>query len=51
MVSPFAKPEIAFAWIIGVAVTDKYAYVDDVINKRVLRVKLDYVAQENCDIR
>ncbi|HUU23614.1 MAG TPA: kelch repeat-containing protein, partial [Phycisphaerae bacterium] len=46
LTSPFAKPEIAFAWIIGVAVTDKYAYVSDAINKRVLRVKLDYAAEE-----
>jgi len=51
LVSPFAKPEIAFAWIIGVAVTDRYAYVDDVVNKRILRVKLGYLAQESCDIR
>jgi hypothetical protein len=46
LVSPFAKPEIAFAWIVGVAVTDRHAYVDDVTNKRILRVKLDYAATE-----
>ncbi|HOX05525.1 MAG TPA: hypothetical protein PK280_03905 [Planctomycetota bacterium] len=46
LVSPFAKPEIAFGWIVGVAVTDKHAYVDDVMNKRILRVKLDYAAVE-----
>jgi len=45
LTSPFAKPEIAFAWIIGVAVTDKYAYVSDAINKRILRVTLEYAAQ------
>jgi hypothetical protein len=39
-----AGPEIAFGWIIGVAVTDRYAYVADLLNKRVLRVKLHYVA-------
>ena len=51
LVSPFARPEIAFAWIVGVAVTDKYAYVDDVINKRILRVRLGYAAEETCDIK
>src|SRR5262249_29294057 len=40
LVSPYAKPEIAFGWIVGLTVTDKFAYVDDVINKRILRVKL-----------
>jgi len=44
--SPFAQPEIAIGWIVGLAVTDRYAYVDDVINKRILRVKLDYAAVE-----
>ena len=46
LASPFAKPEIPFGWIIGVAVTDRYAYVTDLINKRVLRVKLDYATSE-----
>jgi hypothetical protein len=44
--SPFASPEIAFGWIVGLAVTDRYAYVDDVVNKRMLRVKLDYAVSE-----
>jgi hypothetical protein len=51
LASPFAKPEIGFAWIIGVAVTDRYAYVGDVINKRILRVKFDYAARETCEIK
>ncbi len=44
--SPFAEPEIAFGWITGLAVTDRYAYVADALNRRVLRVKLDYAADE-----
>jgi hypothetical protein len=44
--SPFAVPEIALGWVVGLAVTDRYAYVDDVLNKRMLRVKLDYAASE-----
>ena len=51
LLSPAAKPEIGFAWIIGLAVTDKYAYISDVVNKRVLRVKLDYTEQAMCEIR
>jgi hypothetical protein len=51
LVSPFAKPELAFGWIVGLAVTDRYAYVDDVINKRVLRVKLGYTIESICDIK
>ncbi|HOX05528.1 MAG TPA: hypothetical protein PK280_03920 [Planctomycetota bacterium] len=50
LVSPLAKPELGFAWIIGVAVTDRYAYVGDVINKRILRVKLDYAATETAAV-
>jgi len=44
--SPFAEPEIAFAWLIGVGATDKYAYVGDSLNRRLLRAKLVYVAEE-----
>ena len=51
LVSAFAKPEIAFGWIVGLAVTDRYAYVDDVLNKRILRVKLDYAVEETCEIQ
>jgi hypothetical protein len=49
--SPFASPEIALGWVVGLAVTDRYAYVDDVLNKRMLRVKLDYHATETVEIR
>ncbi|MCX7806083.1 MAG: hypothetical protein N3A38_12955 [Planctomycetota bacterium] len=48
--SPFAEPEIAFAWIIGLAVTDRHVYVADSINRRMLRVKLDYTASETAAI-
>jgi hypothetical protein len=43
-------PEIAFGWIVGVAVTDRYTYVDDMFNKRVVRVRLDYAATETCPV-
>jgi hypothetical protein len=44
--SPFAEPELAFSFIVGLAVTDRHAYVADVANNRVLRVRLDYAAAE-----
>lgn len=44
--SPFAEPAIAFNWIIGIAVTNRFAYVADLLNTRVLRCKLDYAASE-----
>lgn len=46
LVSPFAQPEIGLTWTVGLAVTDKHAYIADCINRRVLRVKLDYVTTE-----
>jgi hypothetical protein len=48
--SPFASPEIALGWVVGLAVTDRYAYIDDVINKRILRVKLEYAASETSPV-
>jgi hypothetical protein len=51
ILSPAAKPEIAFAWIVGLAVTDRHAYVDDTVNKRMLRIKLGYSAEEVCDVK
>jgi len=42
LLSPFAKPEMAFNWFTGMAVTDKYLYVADGNNRRVLRGLLGY---------
>ena len=44
-------PDIAFAWLIGVGATDKYAYMGDSLNRRLLRAKLVYAAEETCDIK
>jgi hypothetical protein len=49
--SPFAEPEIAFNQIIGLTVTDRYAYVADYRNRRVLRCKLSYSAEETCEVK
>jgi hypothetical protein len=43
--------QIGLAWIVGLAVTDRHAYIDDVINKRIIRVKLDYAAEERCEVK
>jgi len=45
--SPFAEPEIALTWIVGLGVSDRCAYIADALNRRVLRVKLSY----ECDAR
>lgn len=50
LVSPSAQPEIGFAWIMGLAVTDRHAYVADEVNRRVLRVNLGYAATETAPI-
>jgi hypothetical protein len=49
--SSIPKPEIAFAWLIGVGVTEKYAYMGDSLNRRLLRTKLTYAAEATCPIR
>jgi len=49
--SPVPQPEIAFAWLTGVGVTDRYAYMGDTMNRRLLRARLTYVAEETCELR
>jgi hypothetical protein len=51
MVSPFSKPEIGLNFIIGLAVTDRYAYIADCANRRVLRAKLEYALEETCAVK
>lgn len=48
--SPFAQPDIGISWIVGVGATDKYAYIADAINRRVLRAKLVYAGEETCGL-
>lgn len=50
LVSPFAKPEIAFSWVVGVGVTDRYAYFGDTLNLRLLRAKLVYAEEGTAPI-
>ncbi len=46
-----AKPDIAFAWLTGVGVTDKYVYTGDSLNRRMLKLKMTYAAEESCAIQ
>jgi DNA-binding beta-propeller fold protein YncE len=46
-----AEPELAFAWLIGVGATDRYAYMGDSLNRRLLRAKLVYAAEETCEVK
>ncbi|MCG3178960.1 MAG: hypothetical protein BIFFINMI_01290 [Phycisphaerae bacterium] len=45
------SPAIPMAWPTYVAVDDGHAYVNDTINMRVTRVKLDYAADVTCDVK
>jgi NHL repeat len=49
--SPFAKPDIGLAWPIGVGVTDKFAYIGDSINRRLLKVRLTYETEKTCAVK
>jgi hypothetical protein len=41
-------PNIPLAWPTYVAVSDRFAYVADTVNRRVVRVKLTYAAEATC---
>jgi hypothetical protein len=45
-----ADPPLAFAWLAGVGVTDKYAYMGDSMNRRLLRAEITYAAEETCPV-
>jgi hypothetical protein len=42
------KPTIPLAWPTYVAVSDRHAYIADTVNRRVVRVRLNYAAEETC---
>jgi hypothetical protein len=44
------KPDIPLAWPVNVAVSDRYAYVADTVNRRAVRVKLGHAAQATCAV-
>ena len=44
------KPDIPLAWPVYVAVSDRYAYVADTVNRRVVRIKLGAAAEATAAI-
>jgi hypothetical protein len=48
---PAQEPEISLAWPTYVAVSDRWAYVADTVNRRIVRVKLGYETEAACDVR
>jgi hypothetical protein len=48
--SPYSEPDLAFSWLVGVGVTDRYVYMADSRNLRVLRGRMVYDAEETCAI-
>lgn len=44
-------PEIPLAWPTYVAVSDRFAYIADTVNRRVVRVKLEYAAAAKCEVK
>ena len=47
---PIRTPAIPFAWPQYVALSDEAVYVSDVINRRIVRVRLNYEAEARCAI-
>jgi hypothetical protein len=45
------KPDIALGWLIGVGATDKYVYLPDSVNRRLLRAEITYAAEETVDVK
>ena len=50
LVSPLAGPEIAIGWNVGLGVSDRYAYLADALNRRVLRVRLAYELEAQANV-
>lgn len=46
-----AMPAIPLGWPLGIGVSDQRIYVADMLNRRVVRVKPVFQAEEMCDIR
>jgi hypothetical protein len=49
--SAVPEPAIAFSWLVGVGVTDRYAYMGDTLNRWLLRARLVYAAEETCGVK
>ncbi len=51
LVSPYAQPEFAFAYLNSVAVTDDHIYALDALNNRVTKIRMNYAADTTVKIR
>ena len=49
--SPAPEPEVAFGWPFSVRCAGGRVYVADLANRRVVAVRIDYRAQEVCDVK
>jgi hypothetical protein len=49
--SPVPEPEIPFGWPLSVDWSNGKAYVADVVNRRIVAVKLDHAVEEVAEIR
>lgn len=48
--SAVPQPEVAFGWPQAVAADDRFVYVGDRVNRRVVRVRLTYAAEQSCAV-
>ena len=49
--SAVKKPDIPMAWPLTVVASDTHAYVGDTVNRRVVKVKLNYTLAEECTVK
>ena len=45
------RPDIPLAWPLTVALSETHAYVADTLNRRVVKVRLAYAAEEVCPVK
>jgi hypothetical protein len=43
-------PDIPLAWPVYVAVSDRWAYIADTVNRRVVRARLAYAEEATCTV-
>ncbi|MCG3178708.1 MAG: hypothetical protein BIFFINMI_01037 [Phycisphaerae bacterium] len=46
-----SQPDIPLAWLVGVAATDRYAYMGDSMSRRLIRARLVYAAEATCAVK
>ena len=49
--SAVPRPDIPLAWPLTVAVSETHAYVADTLNRRVVKVKLAWAAEQTCEAK